>query len=353
MPKKNPITIYDLARELGISPSTVSRALHDNPVISAEVRKKVQALAKKLKYRQNTLAASLRMNRTHCIGIIVPRINRHFFATVISGMQDEAQEHGYTILIGQTNERIEREHMQLNAMISSRVDGIMVSPTMYTTNFSTFAQCKAHHIPLLFFDRTPQHGQHHRVVGDDFHGGWLATEHLIQQGYRRIAHFCGKLSASIYQQRLAGYRAALQHYGLSFHKRWVIEHELTAESTPGAIEKLLRLEPLPDAIFIANDTSALHSIKLLQTHGIRIPEDMGIVGYSNDPAGELISPPLSTIDQKGYLLGRTALQTMLDLIKYRDRKRTPSPITITIPVELIVRASSVKQPASSMQSLVS
>ncbi|MCL6524137.1 MAG: LacI family transcriptional regulator [Thermoflavifilum sp.] len=345
MPKKHPVTIYDLAQELGISPSTVSRALHDNPVISAGVRKKVQALARKYKYRQNIVAASLRMNRTRCIGIIVPRINRHFFATAISGMQDEAQEHGYSVLIGQTNELIDRENIQLNAMISSRVDGIIVSPTMYTTHFTAFAQCRAHHIPLLFFDRTPLNGSYHQVVGDDYRGGWLATQHLIEQGYQRIAHFCGQLSSSIYQRRLAGYRDALKTYGLNFQKQWVIEHELTAESTPRAIQKLLQLDPLPDAIFIANDTSAMHSIKLLQAQGVRIPEDMGIVGYSNDPAGELISPTLTTIDQKGYLLGRTALKTMLELIKHRDRKKIP-PKTITIPVELIIRSSSLRAKAA-------
>jgi LacI family transcriptional regulator, galactose operon repressor len=342
MQKKRSVTIYDIANHLNISASTVSRALHDNPLISTDTRNKIKAVARKLKYHHNTIASSLRNSKTNCIGIVVPRINRHFFASAISGMQDKAQEYGYNVLIGQTSESVDREKSQLSAMLSSRVDGIIVSPTMYTKNFSHFDIFNNQNIPLLYFDRTPDHTRNRMVVGNDFEGGFMATEHLIQQGCRRIAHFCGELSSSIYMQRLEGYKYALLKHRQPVREELIIMHELTSESAIVAIDQLLQLKKIPDGLFSSNDTSGLIAIKYLQQKGIGVPKDIAIVGYGNDTACNLVSPMLTTIDQYGYELGKSAVEELLELIQISGRKIVKNK-KVVIPVKLIVRESSLKK----------
>ncbi|HEY9561887.1 MAG TPA: LacI family DNA-binding transcriptional regulator [Anseongella sp.] len=338
---KSVITIYDIARALGISPSTVSRALKDDTIISSETRKKVQKTAAEMGYQPNSIASSLRNKKTQTIGVITHRIDRHFQSNAISGIQDKAHEYGYNIIICQTNDDPEREIKQFQALFSSRIDGLIGQLSMYTKNYDHFQVFLENDIPIVLFDRVPKSLNVQKVVSDDFGGGYKATEHLILQGCRRIAHFTGALSLNIYEDRLAGYKAALEKHGISYDPDLVFEFYLNTENSRKAARSLLSGQTKrPDSIFAANDTSAIAAIQVAKELGIGIPSELSIVGYANDPSGLIISPTLSTIDQASYRMGQTSTELLLKQIE--EKNPSPrGPETTVLPVELIVRESSI------------
>lgn len=329
-------TIHDIARELEISASTVSRALNNNPRISLKTKEKIKAVADRLGYRPNTLASNLRNKKSNTIGIVVPLINRHFFSSVISGVEDIAFKAGYNVVISQSNDLAAKEISIVQSMFSNRVDGLIISIAMQSTSFEHLKLFKKKQIPLVFFDRAVPEIDTDKIVVDDFDGAFRVTQHLIEQGYQRIAHLAGPQNLTTYLDRKNGYIEALRKNNITFDESLINVSTLTSEDGVTAIEKLMALPNPPDAIFCGNDTTALSVMIYLRDKGIRIPEDFGIVGFSNEPFSKVVSPAISTILQPGFAMGQKAAELIISKIENKDRTYQ----TITLPTELIIRDSS-------------
>jgi len=338
MTQKPETTIHDIAKALNISASTVSRALNNNPLISEATRKRIKEAAKKMGYRPNTLAANFRTRRTNTIGVIVPLINRHFFSSVISGIEDIAYQQGFAVTISQSNDDFEKECKIAQTLFTNRVDGLIISIGMNTTSFDHLKLFSERETPLVFFDRVVEEIDAHKIVVDDFGGAYCATTHLINQNRNQIAMIGGPLNLQIYKKRQDGYIKALQDHGLKVDKQLIIHNSLTREEGTNAIKRLLQQNTKPDAIFCANDTTALSTIIYLKKKNIRIPEDIAIVGFSNEPFSELVTPSISTIQQPGFEMGQKAAELIIHQI---TQKENPAHFeTIEMPTELIVRHSS-------------
>lgn len=338
MDKKTSVTIHDIARELSISASTVSRALNDNPRISKATRDKIKALALKLGYQPNTIASNLRNQKTNTIGIVVPLIHRHFFSAFISGVEDVAFEAGYNVIISQSNDLLEKEKKIVHSLFSNRVDGLIVSLSMQTDEFDHFQIFANKNIPLVFFDRVASEPEANKIVVDDFACGLKATQHLIDQGFKRIAHLAGPTILNTYHDRMEGYLAALKKNNLPVDNDLIIYNRLTRMDGQQAIKQFLGLENPPDAVFCGNDTSALSMIVYLKSIGVRIPEDFGIVGFSNEPFSEVVTPSISTLKQPAHEMGKKAAELIIQEIENKGIPRTYQ--TVTMPTELIIRESS-------------
>ena len=341
MERKASVTIHDIARELNISASTVSRALNDNPRIRKSTKEKIKALALELGYQPNTIASNLRTQKTHTIGIVVPLINRHFFSTFISGVEDVAFDAGYNVIISQSKDLLQKEQQIVNSMFSNRVDGLITSLSMQTSAFEHFQLFANKNIPLIFFDRIAPEFEANKIIVDDFACGFKATQHLIDEGYQRIAHLAGPTVLNTYHDRMEGYKSALIKNNMPLEDELIICNRLTRMDGQEAIKKLLNLQNPPDAVFCGNDTSALSMIVYLKSQGIRIPEDFGIVGFSNEPFSEVVTPSISTLKQPAQEMGQKAAELIINEIENKELPRTYQ--TITMPTELIVRESSSRK----------
>lgn len=340
MIKNSETTIHDIARMLNISASTVSRALKNNPLISEATRKKIHKIADELGYRPNIVASNLRTKRSNTIGVIVPYINRHFFSSFVSGVEEVAYKSGFAVAISQSNDSYQKETHIARALFNSRVDGVIVSFAMETHNFKHLSMFAEKQIPLVFFDRIEDHIEANKIVVDDFAGGKAATSHLISEGCRNIAHVSGPLHLKIYENRLKGYLAALSEAGFTPPPGGILHNRLTRADGVAAIQQLLTLRPLPDAIFCANDTTALSIIMSLRNTPYRVPGDIAVVGFSNEPFSELVTPSISTIKQPGYEMGLKAAELLIDEINGKISSSEYQ--TYKMPTELIIRESSKK-----------
>jgi len=341
MNQKPETTIHDIAKALNISASTVSRALKDNPLISEATRNKIKKAASEMGYRPNILAANFRTRRTNTIGIIVPLINRHFFSSVISGIEDVAYRQGFAVTISQSNDNFEKESKIAQTLFTNRIDGLILSIGMNTTSYEHLKLFSERNIPLVFFDRVVDDIDAHKIIVDDFEGAYKATKHLIDQGRKRIAMIGGPLNLKIYQNRQNGYLKALNDASLLHDESSIIHNSLTREEGNKAVERLLNNKTLPDAIFCANDTTALSAVITLREQNIKVPDDIAIVGFSNEPFSEVVTPSISTIKQPGFEMGQKAAEL---LVKQINQKSGPIKFeTIKMPTELIVRESSVKK----------
>lgn len=339
--KKEKTTIHDIARKLNITASTVSRALKDHPRISAETKKIVQQTALKLNYQPNHIAAALRNGRSNIIGIIVPTVDRSFFSSVVRGIEEIANTARYNVMICQTYDNFEKEVSTVEALLNARVDGIIVSHAKETKSFDHFIKVKERGIPLILFDRSNDELEVSNVVIDDYLGAYKATEHLIQQGAKRIAHFTNTRKISIYNERLRGYRDALLNNGFKYDGSLVVESNLQLEDGRSSMLQLLTLKSIPDAIFSASAFGALGAMEILKEKGIRIPDEMGIVTFSNETFTSVTDPPLTTVDQHSMRIGNTAAQLFLEEIAAEKKKFIPQKIVLK--PELIVRQSSLKK----------
>jgi LacI family transcriptional regulator len=331
-------TIHDIAKKLNLSASTISRALNNNPIISEATRKKIKQTAEEMGYRPNVLAANFRTKKTNTIGVIVPLINRYFFSSVISGIEDVAYEQGFAVTISQSNDNFEKENKIAHTLFANRVDGLILSIGMETKSFDHLKLFTEKNIPLVFFDRVVNEIEAHKIVVDDFGGGYRATKHLIEQGAKRIAHIGGPLSLDIYKNRQAGFCKALKESGLSLDKNLIVNNSLRQEDGELAIKELLQTNKLPDAIFCANDTTALSTIVYLQKNKIKVPDDIAVIGFSNEPFSELVTPSISTFKQPGFLMGKKAAELLIQQIN--NKGKTQKFETILMPTEMIIRDSS-------------
>ncbi len=334
------VTIKDIARELGVSPSTISRALKDHPDISPETKKAVTDLAKKLNYQPNILAQNLRKSKTNTIGIIVPEIAHFFFSTVISGIEDIAYAAGYNVIIAQSKESHEREVTDIQALFNSRVDGLLVSIARNTKKFDHFDDLIRKEFPLVFFDRVHNDALTSKVIVDDEQGAYEATTHLISLGHQRIAHLAGPQNLLIGINRLAGYKKALSENNLSIDENLIkICDKGTYEEAEEITKTLLASHNPPDAIFANNDVAAYGSMKAIKDKGLKIPTDVAIVGFSNWLFSELIEPALSTVTQPGFKMGQEAAKLLIKQIEL-GKNEAFTPKTITLKTDLIIRESS-------------
>lgn len=340
MAQKNEPTIYDIARKLNIAASTVSRALNNNPIVSEQTRLLIVKTAHEMGYRPNSMAANFRTKRSNTIGIVLPLINRHFFSSVISGVEDVAYKNGFTVTISQSNDNFEKEEKIVHTYFSNRVDGVIISIGMQTKTFDHLRLISERNIPLVFFDRVTDEIQAHKIVVDDYNGAYKATSHLIEHGSKQIAHIGGPLNLKIYEDRLQGFKDAMKAAGLKVNESMLIHNSLTREDGTNAIITLMNAKLKPDAIFCANDTTALSAIIYLRSIGIKVPQDIAIVGFSNEPFSEVVTPSISTIRQPGFEIGRKAAELLIAEIK--SKSKTHQYQKIVLPTELIIRESSVR-----------
>lgn len=328
------VTIADIARKLNTTTGTVSRALNNHPAISEQTKKRVLKAAEKLNYRRNNVASSLRLGQTGLIGVIIPSAEINFFGSVVHGIESLANVHGYNVLIYQSNESSEQEQKGIETFLNARVDGIMVSMAKETNDYSHFLDAKKTRVPLIFFDRANDELQIDSVVIDDRKGGFLATQHLIGQGYKRIAHIAGPQHIHIFKERLEGYKSALQSNNITFDPALVYEGDVSIDAGRKAIQQFFTTAAAPDAAFAVEDFTALGAIKELKQRNISIPDEFGIIGFANESFGEHITPSLSTIDQQTVKMGKEAFSLMIDLIgqKGNSSKATQKKILEPIPI---------------------
>jgi LacI family transcriptional regulator len=333
------VTIKDIARKLGISPSTVSRALKGHPDISAETKKAVNELAEKLKYEPNAIALSLQRSRTNIIGLIIPEIVHYFFSQVISGIEDVANDAGYHVMICQSNESYIREVRNVQALLASRIDGLLVSVSKETHDFSHFKNLKKKNIPIVFFDRICQEIESDRVIVDDFNGAYKAVEHLINIGCKRIAHLSTNQNLLIGLNRYEGYLKALRDFELPIDERLIVRCDTHKAARLVTKRLIYELHP-PDGIFAVNAQTAIGAIQTIKENGLRIPEDIAVVGFSNDIYCTMSDPQLTSVDQFGYQMGQRAARMILDRIL---SKEDYAPSTEVVETQLVIRESTVKR----------
>lgn len=332
-------TILDLAAALKLSPATVSRALNNNANVREDTRKRVLDMAEKLGYRKNTMAAGLRNNKTNTVGLIVPKISMYFHAAAVTVIQNLLHAEGYNLIIGQSNDDPLMEKNLADTMFSSRVDALIVSCTLKTQNFSHFDIFAAHHIPIIFYDRVPpvSYGAC-TIKGDDYRGGYLAGKHLAETGCKKIALISGPLTSNLYQDRSAGFLSALKQFNLPVYNDLIYHQPLTAEYTLSAMRKMFKGKNKPDALFVTSDRNAITALGFAKENGISVPDDLRLVGYSNDPVTALVSPAITTIEQFPAVLSDRLVRTLMEMLKQKGGDSSvPEPI-IT-PVELIRRIS--------------
>ena len=343
--KFNQVTIKDIARELGISPSTVSRALKDHPDISTETKKAVNELAIKLNYQPNIVALSLRQKKTNTIGIIIPEIVHFFFSTVISGIDDVAKQAGYNVILAQSNESYQREVSDIKVLFNSRVDGMLISVSRETSNFDHIESIISRGMPVVFYDRNYNSPNVSKVIVDDYNGAKEAVNHLIEQGCKRIAHIEGAPGLSISTDRLSGYMDALKENKIK------IDEGLIQKCPSGSMEdakqttkKLLALPSPPDGVFANTDMMAMGAIMAIKEKGLKVPQDVAVVGFSNWSFSELTEPSLSSVDQPGYEMGQEAARLLIRQIEVKDKDVAEyTPETKILKTKLIIRNSSQRK----------
>lgn len=341
MPDDKEITIYDIAKHLNISATTVSRGLKDHPTINKNTRKKIFEAAKHLGYRSNTFASSLRSKKTFTLGVIVPRLNSYFMSSALAGMEDAASRENYNLIISQSLENAEKEIANAHTMFNKRVDGLLASLAYDTENIDHFAPFFKKGIPVVFFDRIYPHGDSTSIVIDNYKAAYDVTKHLIDQGCRRIMHLGGNMLRNVYADRLKGYKQALRDHNISFdEKKLLYISRLGEEAGTKAAEHILKMTAKPDAVFSANDTAAVYCMIKLKEAGIRIPTDIAFAGFNNDPISKIIEPNLTTVNYSGYDVGEAAVNTLINHLNgVSSIKATNS---IILRADLIIRASSLK-----------
>lgn len=338
---KKQITIQDIARELNITASTVSRALNDHPKIKQSTKKLVWKVAKELNYQPNTIASSLRKGKVNTVGMIVPRINRHFFSNVITGVESVLNPAGYNLIICQSEESFEKEKQNIQTLIANRVSGILISISIETQSVMHLEKAINNQIPVVMYDRISNELNVNKVENDDEAGSYDLTIHLLEQGYKNIIWIGGPHSSFIYRNRYSGYAKALTEANLDAGEMICFEGIPTQKVALEYMNHFIENNALPDAIFVASDYMAIGVIQALQEKGFEIPKDVAVAGYSNEPFAALISPKLTTVEQFSEEMGRATAKLLLDQIESDNENLIPKK-TIIRP-KLIIRESTINK----------
>ncbi|MDF2380247.1 LacI family DNA-binding transcriptional regulator [Nostoc ellipsosporum NOK] len=331
-----PATIKDIARQLNISISTVSRAMRNAPDVNIETRKAVMALSEELNYQPNKLALSLKQKQTHNIGVLVPNLD-YVLATMVKGIDEVALEAGYTVMVCQSNESFGREIVNTRRLLDSLVDGFIISVSSETKVFDHFRKIQEKQMPMVVFDRMTPFLQAPGVRIDNEDGGFQATEHLIEQGYKRIAILAGPKNLGISNERLDGYLRALKKHRIKVDQDLIIYCDFNQHYAYLATQELLQMKKRPDAIFTISDRMAIGAMLAIKEKGLRMPQDIGLVGFNNEPVVSLVTPGISSVDQPAFELGKAAAKLFIETM---HNESDMSHVEEVLKVKLIVRESS-------------
>lgn len=334
------VTIYDMAKFLNISPSTVSRGLKDHPHISKETKRKILVTSREMGYQHNKFASSLRQSRTNTLGVIVPKLNSYFMATAIAGIEKITSKYGYNLIISQSQESCKKEISGISTLFNSRVDGLLVSLSFETKNLDPFKIFFGKGIPVVFFDRVYDCSGCVSVVIDNYKAGYEATSHMLAQGCRRIVHLSGNLLRNVYSERLRGYRQAIQDFGIGYDPDLLFISDLTEQAGIDTAQRILKMNVKPDGVFTANDTSAVATICELQKAGIKIPGDIAVVGFNNEPISRFVQPNLTTIHYPAMEVGEMAATTLINKL---NNSQTANLSAVVLEHKLIERQSSLRK----------
>ena len=341
MSDRKRLTLKDIARELGISVSTASRALNSYPGISSDTIKMVKEFAEEHNYVPNTMAVNFRKNKTMTIGMVVPELVHYFFSSVISGAIKEAKKHNYSILVSQTDELVKNEILACRTMLSSSVDGLLISISNETEAIDHIFEFIEEGRPVVQFDKISDLLASPKVIVDDFQGAYEAVEHLVQQGYQKIAHINGLPHVKNSAERLRGYKKALADHGISAEPAWVVHcKEISEQEGFDFAKQLCSLPNPPDAIFCITDLVAMGAMKFFKQENIQLPSQMGLVGFSNWDMSNFASPSLSSVDQHAYQIGEKAVEILIASIKSNEVGKEETQV---IKTKLVIRESSDKR----------
>ncbi|TNJ45840.1 LacI family DNA-binding transcriptional regulator [Tamlana fucoidanivorans] len=338
---KKKTTIKDIANVLNISPAAVSKALHNDPRISEKTKKAVKQVAKNLNYQPNHLASALRKGKSHLVGVIVPRTNSNFFSSVIQNIEEVLNKEGYNIIITQSNESYQKECNNIDTLLFTQVDGIIASMANETIDLSYYEKIKSKGIPLILFDRGENDLNVDYIGIDDYKSSHVIVEHLVNQGCKRIAHIGGYRHTRIFNNRIKGYIDALKKHDLPLDSELLIECSLTTDDGRDKMLQLLRLKNKPDAVYVASDYAALGALQVLKENNIRVPQDIALVGFGNEPFTAMLSPSITSINQHSTEIGKQAAKTFLNYTKKKTVKQALNKIILD--AELIVRESSTSK----------
>lgn len=334
------ITIKDIAKALNLSTSTVSRALRDSYEISSETKKIVLDYAKQMHYRPNPIALGLKERRTRSVGVIVCEIANSFFSQAINGMESVAYNKGYNVMISQSHENAEREMLDLQYLASRSIDGLLISVSTETKDFSFLQSLKERGMPIVFYDRIVNEIDTHKVTVDNVASAFEATKHLIKNGHRQIAHLANAENLSITKERVQGYLKALSSFGIAHDPKLIVHCPhggMVQQEVDDAMALLFKGKTKPTAIFASADKLTTGALKYLNTKKKKIPQDVALIGFNNSELTELLNPPLTILKQPAYEMGKQAMQLLLEMV---ESKR---PVTdfkhIKLNAELITRKS--------------
>lgn len=339
MKRGHQVTMKEIAKKLNVSVSTVSRALKDSPELHPDTKKRIREMAKSMNYQPNLLAQSLRISRSKVLGVIVPELESHFFSSNISGIQDTAYKRGYNVMICQSNESYVQEISNIRVLVASQVDGLLISLSRETTNYQHLQDLYNREIPFIMFDRVTEEIPVSRVTVDDENGAYQVTHHLLEQGCRKIAFISGPQDLYISKKRKEGYLKALAEYGISEKESRIYVSDLNQESNRQIAYKILEEEDRADAIFAMIDPVAVDVMLILKEKGIKIPQEIALAGFTNNPTSAVVEPSLTTVSQPGYEMGQIAANHLLDQL---DDIVSGEPQSFVLGTTLIARNSTLK-----------
>ncbi len=340
MKKKTRVNIYDVAEEAGFSISTVSRALNDDARISAKTKVKVKAAARRLGFQKNAIATSLSTNQSKVIGVLVSELNRGFLSSLVHTLEDTAFAMGYSVIICQTNNSHEREKTYMDTLIASRIAGIIATLSLETDSYEHFEKAKEQGIKVVLVDRvSPKIKSTTKIVIDDYQTAFEGTQHIIGQGYDKIAYVSGPTKQLLYADRLRGFEQALKVAGLPLNPEWIeYSDDLSYEEGTRIAKKILSRKDKPNAIFTANNLAAISTIAYARQIGIRVPEDLGVIGFSEEPFSAFMQPSVTSIRQPSTEMGKLAVQKLVEEIN-ADPGESYIHQKIILDTELIPRES--------------
>ncbi|NVJ87782.1 MAG: LacI family DNA-binding transcriptional regulator [Algoriphagus sp.] len=337
MKKGHQVTMKEIAKKLGVSVSTVSRALKDSPELHEETKRKIVEAAKEMNYQPNLLAQSLRISRTKTLGVIVPEITSHFFASCISGIQDFANKRGYNVMICQSNESIDQEIANIKTLVASQVDALMISLSRETNHYEHLFELYNREIPFVLFDRVQEDIPVSKVTFNDAGGAYQVTNHLLESGCRSIVYVSGPEDLYISKKRKEGYLKALKEYGIEENPEFIKVTDLTEADNIRIAKEIAAMDPLPDGVFCMIDPLAVDVLTYWKSVGIKVPEQIALAGFTNNPTSAVVEPPLTTVSQPGYEMGKLAVSHLLDQL---DGLVSDDPISIVLDTTLVPRKSS-------------
>ncbi|MFI1773460.1 LacI family DNA-binding transcriptional regulator [Thalassobellus citreus] len=340
MKNKKKTTIKDIANALNITPSAVSKALNNHPRISDKTKAAVKQVAETLNYQPNHIATALRKGKSNLVGVMIPRANSHFFSSVVEKIENVLSKEGYNIIITQSNESFTRECKNIESLLLTQVDGIIASMANETKTLEHFEKIKSSDTPLIMFDRGEDALAVDYIGIDDYQSSFKIIEHLKNQGCKRIAHIGGHSHTRIYKNRISGYKDALTKYKLPIVEELISESTLYIADGRKIMKQLLELPERPDAVYAASDFAAMGALQVLEENNIKVPEDIALVGFSNETFTSFVKPSITTINQRSETIGQLAAETFLKRVNTTNW--TPKLNNTIIDSELVIRDSSLK-----------